>query len=106
MNKQKELPNRRIPGSVGMAADADPRNPIRGLTTSTVASVGLRVSVLGIRPDALREMESEGNSSCNGPEASLAKYWSRGLQFLASYPFSKTPDSDAPPPLESRRQMH
>jgi hypothetical protein len=39
-------------------------------------------------------MESEGSSSYNGLEASLTKRLSRGLQFLASYTFSKTLDTD------------
>ena len=39
-------------------------------------------------------MESEGNSWYNGLEVSLAKRLSHGLQFLASYTFSKTLDTD------------
>ena len=39
-------------------------------------------------------MESEGSSSCNGLEASLTKRLNGGLQFLASYTFSKTLDTD------------
>ena len=48
----------------------------------------------GIRPDSLREMESEGSSWYNGLEASLTKRLGHGLQFLASYTFSKTLDTD------------
>jgi hypothetical protein len=39
-------------------------------------------------------MESEGSSWYNGLEASLTKRLSHGLQFLASYTFSKTLDTD------------
>jgi hypothetical protein len=39
-------------------------------------------------------MESEGSSRYNGLEASLTKRLSHGLQFLASYTFSKTLDTD------------
>jgi hypothetical protein len=80
--------------SLNQALDASPGHPIRGETANTVANTGLRVPVPGIRPDALREMESEGSSSYNGLEASLTKRLSRGLQFLASYTFSKTLDTD------------
>ena len=41
-----------------------------------------------------REMESEGNSWYNGLEASLTKRLGHGVQFLASYTFSKTLDTD------------
>jgi hypothetical protein len=39
-------------------------------------------------------MESEGSSWYNGLEASLTKRLSRGIQFLASYTFSKSLDTD------------
>jgi len=39
-------------------------------------------------------MESDGSSWYNGLEISLAKRLSHGLQFLASYTFSKTLDTD------------
>jgi hypothetical protein len=39
-------------------------------------------------------MESEGSSWYNGMEASLTKRLGNGLQFLASYTFSKTLDTD------------
>jgi len=45
-------------------------------------------------PDSLVEVESEGNSWYNGLEASLTKGLRHGLQFLASYTFSKTLDTD------------
>ena len=39
-------------------------------------------------------MESEGSSWYNGLEVSLTKRLGHGLQFLASYTFSKTLDTD------------
>ena len=70
------------------------QNQALSASVNTLANIGSRVPVPGIRPDALREMESEGNSWYNGLEASLTKRLSHGLQFLASYTFSKTLDTD------------
>jgi hypothetical protein len=80
--------------SLNQALDASPSNPINGVTSNTLANVSLRVPVPGVRPDALRELESEGSSWYNGLEASLTKRLSAGLQFLASYTFSKVLDTD------------
>jgi hypothetical protein len=80
--------------SLNQALSASADNPIRGQVTNTVANIPLRVPILGIPPDSLVEMESEGSSWYNGLEASLTKRLSRGLQFLASYTFSKTLDTD------------
>jgi hypothetical protein len=52
------------------------------------------VPVPGIVPDSLRELESEGSSWYNALESSLTKSAGRELQFLASYTFSKTLDTD------------
>jgi len=62
--------------------------------SNTLANIGSRVPVPGIRPDSLRETESEGSDWYNGLEGSLAKRLSHGLQLLASYTFSKTLDTD------------
>jgi len=80
--------------SLNQALSASVSNPIRGVTTDTVANISLRVPVLGVPPDSLVEMESEGSSWYNGLEASLTKRLGHGLQFLASYTFSKTLDTD------------
>ena len=64
------------------------------LISNTLANIGSRVPIPGIRADSLREMESEGSSWYNGLEASLTKRLGHGLQFLASYTFSKTLDTD------------
>jgi hypothetical protein len=80
--------------SLNQASLASPENPIRGVTTNTVANEVLRISILGIQADSLQEVESEGASWYNGLEVSLTKRLSHGLQFLASYTFSKTLDTD------------
>jgi hypothetical protein len=80
--------------SLNQALLASPENPIRGVTTNTVANIGLRVPVEGVPPDALVLVESDGESWYNGLETSLTKRFSKGLQLLASYTFSKTLDSD------------
>jgi hypothetical protein len=80
--------------SLNQALSASPENPVNGVTTNTLANVGQRVPIPGVRPDSLRETESEGSSWYNGLEASLTKRLAHGIQFLASYTFSKTMDSD------------
>jgi hypothetical protein len=80
--------------SLNQALDASPENPVNGVSSNTLANIGLRVPVPGIRADSLREIESEGSSWYNGLEISLAKRVSHGLQFLASYTFSKILDTD------------
>jgi Carboxypeptidase regulatory-like domain/TonB dependent receptor-like, beta-barrel len=80
--------------SLNQALSASPESPVNGLTTNTLANVGQRVPIPGIRPDSLRETESEGNSWYNGLEASLTKRLTHGVQLLASYTFSKTLDTD------------
>lgn len=80
--------------SLNQALSASPNDPVNSQTSNTLANVRLRVPIPGVRPDALREMESEGSSWYNGLEVSLTKRLSHGLQFLASYTFSKTLDTD------------
>jgi Carboxypeptidase regulatory-like domain/TonB dependent receptor-like, beta-barrel len=80
--------------SLNQALPASTNDPIRGVTSSTFANIPLRVPILGVPPDSLQEMESEGNSWYNGLEMSLTKRLSHRLQFLASYTFSKALDSD------------
>ena len=76
------------------ALDASPSNPIRGQTDNTVANILLRVPIMGIPSDGLQLVESGGSSWYNGLEVSFTKQFSRGLQFLASYTFSKSLDTE------------
>ena len=80
--------------SLNQALSASANRPIRGVGTNSVANIPSRVPIPGVPPDSLVEMESEGSSWYNGLEASLTKRLSHGLQFLASYTFSKTLDTD------------
>ena len=80
--------------SLNQALSASPESPVNGVTTNTLANVSQRVPIPGVRPDSLREMESAGTSWYNGLEASLTKRFTHGIQFLASYTFSKTLDTD------------
>lgn len=80
--------------SLNQALSASPSNPIRGETSDTIANIRGRVPVPGVPPDSLLIMESEGSSWYNALELSLTKRLSHGLEFLASYTFSKTLDTD------------
>jgi hypothetical protein len=80
--------------SLNQALEASEQHPIRSATTNTVANIGLRVPIPGIPADSLQEVESAGNSWYNGLEVSLTKRLSHGIQFLASYTFSKALDTD------------
>ena len=80
--------------SLNQALSASMKAPLRGEAMNTVANIPLRVPIPGIPPDSLQLMESEGSSWYNGLESSITKRSSRGLQFLASYTFSKTLDTD------------
>jgi hypothetical protein len=80
--------------SLNQALHASPQNPIRGITSDTLSNIGDRVPIPGIPADSLSVVESAGGSWYNGLEVSLTKRISHGLQFLASYTFSKTLDTD------------
>jgi TonB-dependent receptor-like protein/carboxypeptidase family protein len=80
--------------SLNQALDASPTDPIRGTISNALSNIGLRVPIPGIRADSLRQLESEGSSWYNAMELSLTKRLSHGLQFLASYTFSKSLDTD------------
>jgi hypothetical protein len=79
---------------LNQAMDASMTHPVRGETDNTIANIPRRVPVPGIGAQSLLVVESAGNSWYNGLEASLTKQYSRGLQFLASYTFSKSLDTD------------
>jgi hypothetical protein len=80
--------------SPNQAQDATLAHPIRGQTSDTLANISLRAPVLGVAPDSFQEVESEGSSWYNGLEVSLTKRLGHGIQFLGSYTFSKTLDTD------------
>jgi hypothetical protein len=80
--------------SLNQAESATPQHPVRGESDNTIANIPARVPILGFTPNGSILNESAGQSWYNGLEASLTKRLSRGLQFLASYTFSKTLDTD------------
>jgi len=80
--------------SANQALEATPENPVRGQTSDTLANIALRAPILGVAPDSMNIVESEGSSWYNALEVSVTKRLSHGFQFLASYTFSKTLDTD------------
>lgn len=80
--------------SLNQALSASEQNPIRGITSNTLANISLRVPVIGVPPNSLQLMESEGSSWYNALEASFSRRMMNGWQFQASYTFSKTMDTD------------
>ena len=80
--------------SVNQALLASAANPVRGITTNTVANITQRKPYLGWSTSGLLTVESQGESTYDGLETSLTKRYSNGLQFLASYTYSRTIDSD------------
>jgi hypothetical protein len=80
--------------SLNQARDASPEKPIRGVTSNTIMNLPLRVPIVGISADSLDLVESAGSSWYNGLELSLTKAAGSGVQFQASYTFSKTLDTD------------
>lgn len=68
---------------------ASSSNPVRGLTTNTIANIRQRLPVEGFGPSSFTEVESTGQSWYNALEASLSKRYSHGLQFLASFTWAR-----------------
>ena len=79
------------------AALASAQNSIRGETTNTLANLGNRVPIPGLSPSAFSEISSIGSGWYHALEASLNKRFSHGLQFLASYTWTRdmTTESEA-----------
>ena len=80
--------------SFNQAQSATPDHPIRGQSDNTILNIPRRVPVIGFTPSGLILNESAGQSWYDGLEASLTKRLSHGLQFLVSYTFSKSLDTD------------
>lgn len=80
---------------LNQASLASAANPIRGVTTNTTANINQRIPYQGFPAfNGIRQVESGGGSWYHGLETSLTKRFSRGLQFLASYTFGRSLDSD------------
>jgi hypothetical protein len=76
--------------SINQALFASASNPVRGVTTNTLANITQRVPYEGWTSSGLQDVRSAGNMLYNALQASLTKRFSHGLQFLASYTWSKT----------------
>jgi hypothetical protein len=85
---------------LNQAGLATPSNPINGITTTTFANINQRLPYPGFTSGetGVRQIETEGASWYNGLETSLTKRLSHGLQFLASYTWSKTLSTDGADP--------
>jgi len=76
--------------SLNQARLASPTNPIRGVTTNTVANISQRVPIRGFTPLGLSDIDSSATSRYHGLEVSLTKRLSKGLQFLAAYTLARS----------------
>jgi hypothetical protein len=74
--------------SLNQALIASASNPIRGLTTNTVANIPQRVPILGFTAPGLNDIDSSASSWYTGLDVSVTKRMSKGLQFLAAYTFA------------------
>ncbi|MGH9962471.1 MAG: TonB-dependent receptor, partial [Pyrinomonadaceae bacterium] len=71
-----------------------PQNPVHGETTTTAGNVQQRVPFLGLAAGASL-VETIFNSNYNSLQTSVTKRLSRGLDFLASYTWSKSLDASS-----------
>jgi Carboxypeptidase regulatory-like domain/TonB dependent receptor len=81
--------------SVNQAQLASPTDPIRGEVTNTLANVSLRVPLEGWDPALMQQIESSGAYWYNALLVGLNKRLSHGLQFQASYTFTRDLATDA-----------
>jgi hypothetical protein len=81
--------------SINQADLASASNPIRGVTTDTVANIAQRVPFQGFTSAALQDIEPSGAAWYNALNVSLEKRFSHGLQFLASYTWSRQMSTDS-----------
>ncbi len=71
---------------------ATPQNPVNGQTTTTVENLALRLPFQGIAGGASYICQTTFSSNYNSLQANLIKRFSHGLNFQASYTFSKNLD--------------
>ncbi|HET9407430.1 MAG TPA: carboxypeptidase regulatory-like domain-containing protein [Candidatus Sulfotelmatobacter sp.] len=79
------------------ALSASAQTPIRSETTNTLANLANREPIPGLSPANFGQIASIGSAWYHALEASLSKRFSHGLQFLASYTWTRdlTTESDA-----------
>jgi hypothetical protein len=71
---------------------ATPQNPVNGETTTTVGNLGQRLPFQGIASGASYVCKTTFDSSYNSLQSNVVKRFSNGLNFQASYTFSKNLD--------------
>ncbi len=83
----------RLTGTLGynQALLASAQSPVNGVTTNTVANVQQRVPVVGLAAGAT-QVQTNFSSNYNSLQTSVTKRFSRGLDFLAGYTWSKSLD--------------
>ncbi len=64
--------------------------PVNGLTTNSASNAKDRVPYIGFSPIGLPGTMTDGTSNYNSLQASITKRLDHGLQFLASYTYSKS----------------
>jgi hypothetical protein len=74
--------------SLNQALIASSSNPVRGITTNTVANIAQRVPIEGFTAPGLNDIDSSASSWYHGLEVSLTKRLSHGVQFLAAYTYA------------------
>ncbi len=80
--------------SINQAILASPTNPIRGVTTDTVANIQTRVPYQGFTSSGLTDIENAGAGWYNALYANLNKQFRHGLQLQAAYTFSRLLSTD------------
>ena len=68
---------------------ASPSNPIRGLTTNTIANIPFRVPYLGYQAVGVRGTGFDGSSNYNSFQVTVRKQFSHGFTMQAAYTWSK-----------------
>jgi hypothetical protein len=75
--------------SINQAGLASASDPIRGVTTNTLANLTSRVAFEGFASSTMTQIESDGASWYNALLVSLNKRFSHGLQAQVSYTWSR-----------------
>ena len=88
---------------LNQALSASPSDPVRGQTSNTLANLNDRLPFLGFASDegGVAQLESAGAAWYNAFETSLTKRFSNGMQFLASYTWSRDLSTDGTDPEAS-----
>src|SRR5215472_11276458 len=78
--------------NVNQSQLASPSNPVNGETTNTTTNAANRVQYVGFSNTGFTQVQTGADSHYDSLQLSMTKRLSRGLQFLASYTWSKSID--------------